>query len=133
MGVTQAWHNGLINAYRSVLEDGRVIETSSVAWWKMEDDGHISRNLSRHLIASGCRKELETLLCDVRWTLRRCEMGCWAALNLEFKRLLADQGGSVGHEVRMLHLLLKRSWVWLRSEQSLLTSYVFVLCGAMHM
>ena len=127
MGVDeqQAWHIGLINAYRSVLEDSKVMERGSGAWWKMEDDGHISRNLSRHLIASGCRKELETLLCDVRWTLRRCEIGGWAALNLDFKRLLADQGGSLGHGVRKLHSLLKHGWDWLRSEQSLLTFYVF--------
>ena len=71
----QAWDTCLINAYRSVLEDGKVTETRSRAWWNMEGDGYISRNLSRHLIASRCRKELEALLCDVRWTLRRYEMG----------------------------------------------------------
>ena len=38
----QAWHIGLINVYSSVLEEGKVMETGSGAWWKMEDDGHIS-------------------------------------------------------------------------------------------
>ena len=71
----QGWHIDLINAYRSVLEDGKVMGARSEAWWKMKDDGHVSTNLSRHLIASGCCTELEALLCDVRWTLRRYDMG----------------------------------------------------------
>ena len=32
----QAWHIGLINAYTTVLEEGKVSETRSGAWWKME-------------------------------------------------------------------------------------------------
>ena len=71
----KAWHVGLINAYRLALEDREVIRTGGGAWWKIENDGHISANLSRHLIASGCWTELEAILCDVRWTLRRYEMG----------------------------------------------------------
>ena len=61
----QAWYIGLLNAYRLALEDGEVIGTGGGAWWKMEDDGHISANLSRHLIASGRWTELEALLCEV--------------------------------------------------------------------
>ena len=76
--------------------------------WNTEDDGHISRNLSRHLIARGCWTELEALLCDARWTLRRHEMGGWAALDLDFKRLLANQGGSEKYRICKLHSLLKR-------------------------
>ena len=63
----QSWHIGLINAYRFGTDGG--------VWWKIEDDGHISANLSRHLIASGHWTELEALLYDVRCTLRRYEMG----------------------------------------------------------
>ena len=48
----KAWHIGLIDAYRLIIEDDKVIKTRSGAWWKIEDDGSISRNLSRHLIAS---------------------------------------------------------------------------------
>ena len=121
----QKWHIGLVNGYRSVLEDGKVMETGSGAWWKMEDDGHLSTNLSRHLVASGYWKELEALLCDVRWTLRRYEMGGWAALDLDFRRLIAYEGGSETHRIRKLHLLLKRNWDWLRSDQSLFAFYVF--------
>ena len=38
----QAWHTGLINGYRSVLEEGKVLETGSGLCSKVEDDGHIS-------------------------------------------------------------------------------------------
>ena len=58
-----------------VLEDGEVADALLGAWWKVEGDGPVSGNLSRHLIASGCWTELEVVLCDVRWTLRRYEMG----------------------------------------------------------
>ena len=93
----QVWHICLINAYRSALEDGKVMKKHSRAWLNTEYDGHIFRNLSRHLIASGCRKELEALMCDVRRTLRRYKMGGWAVLDLDFKQLLADEVGSVGY------------------------------------
>ena len=61
----QTWHIGLINAYRSVLEGGKVIRAGGGGWWKIEDDGHTYANLSSHLIASGCWTELEVLLCDI--------------------------------------------------------------------
>ena len=40
------------------------------------------------------------------------------ALGLDFRRLLADQGGSVGHGIRKPHLLSKRCWDWLFGDQS---------------
>ena len=121
----RAWHNHLIEAYKSVLQEGEVVETDSIAWWKMEDDGHISRNLARHLIASGRSTELETLLCDVRWTLCRYEMGGWAALDLDYQQILGYEGGSEMHGMGKLHSLLKRCWNWLSGDQILFRFYLF--------
>ena len=119
------WHHGLVNAYRLVLEDGEVTEAHPGAWWKLKDDGHLYGNLSRHLIASGCWTELEALVCDVRWTLRRYEMGGWAALDLDFKRFLDYRGGSEKHGIRKLHSMLKSCWGQLHLDQSLLGFYAF--------
>ena len=91
----------------------------------MKYGGSLYENLSRHLVASGLTIELEALLCDVRWTLRRCRIGGLAALDLEFKPLLTDQGGSVGYGIHKLHSLLELCWQWLQSDQSLLAFYVF--------
>ena len=121
----QAGHIGLINAYRSILEDVKVMETGSGAWWKIEDDEHIYINLSRHLMASGSWTELEELLCDVQWTLRRYEMGGWAALDLDFERLFSYNRVSVAYRIRKLHSCLKRCWDWLRKDRSLFGFYVF--------
>ena len=121
----QGWHTGLIDAYRLVLEGGKVIGTGGRACSKMEDDGHIPANLSRHLIVSGCWTELEALLCDVRWTLRRYEMDGWAALDLDFKRLIAYDGGSEKHGNHQLHSMLRSCWAQLRLDQNLLRFYAF--------
>ena len=40
----QARHIGLINGYRTVIENSKVMERDSGAWWEMEDDGHIPEN-----------------------------------------------------------------------------------------
>ena len=119
------WHLKLIFSYRLTLKDGKEVETDQKDWGNVEDDGCVYVNFSRHLVASGLRIELETLLCDVRWTLRRYGMGGWAPLDMDFKRLLADRVGSEGHGIRKLHSLFKRCWDWLRSDQSLFVFYVF--------
>ena len=121
----ERWHLGLINAYRLVLEDGEVPGARTEAWWKVKDDGHVSGNLSRHLIASGCWPELEALVCDVRWTLRRYEMGGWLALELDFKRLLSKKDGFEKHGIRELHSMLKSCWAQLRLNQNFLGFYAF--------
>ena len=125
VGEENEWHLRLINAYRMTLEDDEEMETQPKDWWNVKDDGCVYENLSRHLVASGLSIELEALLCDVRWTLRRYEVGGWAALDLDFKRLLAHQGCSVGHGICKLRSLLKRCWDWLRSDRSLFAFYVF--------
>ena len=93
--------------------------------WKVEDDGYVCENLSRHLAASGCWTELEALVCDVRWTLRRFEMGGWSGLDLDFKRLFARQSGIEKEEIRKLQVLVKRCWDWLRQDWSLFAFNVF--------
>ena len=52
-------------------------------------------------------------------------MGGWAALDLDFKRILADRDGSVGHGIRKQYSLLKRYRIWLQSERSLFAFYIF--------
>ena len=54
----------------------------------------MSGNLSSHLIGSDYWTELETLLCDVRCTLKQYDMDGWATLDLDFERLSAYQFGS---------------------------------------
>ena len=119
------WHLKLVNSYRLTLEDEKEMETQPKDWWNVKDDGYVYENLSRHLVASGLRIELEALLCDVRWTLRQFEIGGWAALDMDFLRLLGDQGGLVRHGMRKLQSLLRRSWHSSRSDQSLFAFYVF--------
>ena len=120
-----SWHISLINAYRLTLDDSNATETHLASWWKVQDDGYVSENLSRHLVASGSLKQLEMLLSDVRWTLRRYEMGGWAALDLDFKRLLVAQTGLQKNEMRKLHSLLKRCWSVLSRDRSLFAFNVF--------
>ena len=95
------------------------MQTQAKDWWNVKDHGCIYENLSRHLVASGLSIELEALLCNVRWTLRRHKIGGWAALDLDFKRFLGDQGGSVGHGICKLYSLLKLSWNSFRRDQRL--------------
>ena len=121
----EQWHMNLVNAYRLTLEGGKVTETGVTAWWKVEDDGYVSENLSRHLVASGSCIELEALLNDVRWTLRRYEMGGWAALDMDFRRLLGVQTDLEENRVYKLHTLLKRCWYHLSSERSLFAFNIF--------
>ena len=125
VGEEEEWHLMLINSYRWTLQDDKEMGTQPKDWWNVKDDGCVYQILSRHLVASGLSVELEALLCDVRWTLRRYKIGVWAALDLDFKRLFADQCGSGKHRIRKLHSLLKRCWDWLRSDKSLFAFYVF--------
>ena len=71
----EKWHLRLINSYRLTLEDDEEIETQPKDWWNVKDDGQVYENLSRHIVASGFSIELEALLCEVEWILRRFEIG----------------------------------------------------------
>lgn len=47
-----------------------------------------SRNISRHLKECGNLQELEEILCEIRWVLRRINQGGWSELNNDFSILL---------------------------------------------
>ena len=121
----EEWHMRLVGSYRSTLEDGKEMETQSMDWWEVKDDGYVYENLSRHLVASGCWTGLEALVSDVRWTLRRFEMGGRSGLDTDFKRLREVLSSPDKGHMHKLHLLIKRSWHWLRRDQTLFAYEVF--------
>ena len=52
-------------------------------------------------------------------------MGGWAALDLDFIRLIACEGGSEKHGIRQLHSMLRGCWARLRLNESLLGFFCF--------
>ena len=53
--------------------------------WGLKNGADIYGNLSWHMVKGGCGQELANLLSDVRWTLRRIQIGGWLSLKTDFE------------------------------------------------
>lgn len=76
----QEWHRRLLQSYerkgrRNDRSDPRMdCVTVTEEWWNesvIEDDGYICGNLCRHLAGCGKARELNALVTDFRWIVRR--------------------------------------------------------------
>ena len=86
-------------------------------WWRLKDISCIYGNLSRHMVKCGQKQALANLLSDVRWTLRRVEIGGWFALNIDFELLLGD---SEYGDMRQVYEVLKRNWSEISKDERFL-------------
>lgn len=85
----------------------KALSQSYPEWWSVNDDGYILQNLARHLMKSGYQEELKELLCDIRWTLKRSEVGGLLALAGDFEKLSGNY--SEKSMSRILNLI-ERNW-----------------------
>ncbi len=90
-------------------------------WWRLKDNGYIYSNLSRHMVKCGQRQALATLLSDVRWTLRRVDVGGWLALKIDFELLLGDRYYA---DLKQIYEALKGHWSEVSKDERFLTYYI---------
>ncbi len=115
-------HGNVINALKrskSVWIRGEI--PTLAEWWRLKDNGYIYSNLSRHMVKCGQRQALATLLSDVRWTLRRVDVGGWLGLKMEFELLLADSDYA---DIWQVYEALKRHWFEVSRDDRFLTYYI---------
>ncbi len=93
-------------------------------WWRLKNGGYIYGNLSRHMVKCGRRQELANLLADVRWTLRRVEVGGWLALKTDFELLLGGSDNVRFEGIRQVFELLERHWSEFSKDQRWLAYYI---------
>ncbi len=93
-------------------------------WWRLKNSVYLYGNLSRHMVNSGRREELANLLCDVRWTLRRFEIGGWLAMKMDFQRLFAGSDHAEVQGIRLVYKILQRRWSVISRQGHLLAYYV---------
>ena len=111
------WHATMVQSYATTLHGDE-------SWWTLPDDGYAYENVTRHLVGGGECTQLEALLCDCRWSVRRMDIGGWAALNEDFARLVSSsdaQHSAMGN----LRELLSRSWHVVSENRSLFAFNVF--------
>ena len=95
--------------------------TTLTEWWRLKDNGYIYANLSRHMVKCGQRQALVNLLSDVRWTIRRVDVGGWLALEIDFQLLLADSDYA---DMRQVYEGLKRQWFEVSKEKRFLGYFI---------
>ena len=93
-------------------------------WWRLKNSHYIYENLSRHLVNSGRRQALANLLSDVRWTLRRVEIGGWVALKMDFELLLEERRYAEFADVRKVYEILEGHWSAISKEERFLSYYI---------
>ena len=93
-------------------------------WWRLKSSGYIFGNLSRHMVKCGRRQALANLLSDVRWTLRRVEVGGWVALKTDFELLLADGDDAEFAEIKQIYQVLERHWSEVSKDERFLPYYI---------
>ncbi len=90
-------------------------------WWRLKNNDYIYANLSRHMVKCGQRETLANLLSDVRWTLRRVEVGGWLGLKMDFELMFE---GSDSADMRQVYGVLKRHWSEVSKDERFLAYYI---------
>ena len=100
-------------------------ETSKLdEWWRLKNVGYIYENLSRHMVRGRRCEALANLLSDVRWTLRRVEVGGWLALQMDMELLFATSDCDKFEDLRQVYEVLKRYWSEVSRDERSLTYYM---------
>lgn len=63
----EKWTANLLDSYNVGQAKGKKCRN----WWDVQDDGYIMKHLARHLRQSENTEELQNILCDVQWILKR--------------------------------------------------------------
>eukprot|EP00171_Calliarthron_tuberculosum_P001520 IDg1520t1 len=122
------FHKRIVEAYSEQLTERgckeEEVDEKCRPWWDVVDDGYVFAHLSRHLALCDASRELEFLLCDIRWTMRRMKFGEWVSFNVDFERLFRHVK-QVGSGMRRVHKVLQESWSYARERHNVLAFYVF--------
>ncbi len=92
--------------------------------WRLKDDGYIYGNISRHMVKCARTQALANLLSDVRWTIRRIEVGRWLPLKMDYELLFARSDDAEVQDIRQVCEVLERHWSAALKDENLLMYYI---------
>lgn len=83
------WHRKVVEGYRSRYLEGEQ-SGEDAKWWseQVANDSYANGNLARHLVDSGMAEELERLVLDYQWTMRKLKVNRYLGLESDFNELL---------------------------------------------